>query len=190
MKKPSLVELIVKAWTLGFPMYWPESGTIESMNKAQKTLKVKVGDAIRNDVTWTDPVLPREGSKCLLIARNNKAERYTAFAFEKVDEIKTKIADTVEVDISKDQVFVNFNNLIKVSITPTGFLLDLGGKKLTIIGDVEQTGNFKTTGKVDAKMEVTAFSETPASVALSTHLTDYVDTPVGAAVTSKPKAGT
>ncbi|MBE8363435.1 hypothetical protein [Leptospira borgpetersenii] len=190
MTKPSLIELIVKAWTLGFPVFWPESGIVDSVDKVKKTLKIKIGSDIRNDVTWIDPVTPQEGSKCLLVARNNKAERYTAFAFEKVDEVKTKIADTVEVDISKDQVFVNFNNLIKVSITATGFLLDLGGKKFTIIGDVEQTGNFKTTGKVDAKMEVTAFSETPASVALSTHLTDYVDTPVGAAVTSKPKAGT
>lgn len=190
MKKQSLVDLVVKAWKLGFPMYWPESGTIESMDKVNKTLKVKVGDIFRNDVTWIDPVIPREGSKCLLVARNNKAERYTAFAFEKIDEIKTKVADTVEINISNDQAFVNFNNLIKVSITPTGFLLDLGGQKFTIMGDVEQKGNFKTSGKIDAKMEVTAFSGTSASVGLSTHLTDYTDTPVGPAVSSKPKAGT
>ncbi|WP_061235765.1 hypothetical protein [Leptospira weilii] len=190
MTKPSLIELIVKAWTLGFPVFWPESGIVDSVDKVNKTLKIKVGSDIRNDVTWIDPVIPREGSKCLLVARNNKAERYTAFAFEKIDEVKTKIADTVEVDISKDQVFVNFNNLIKVSITPTGFSLDLNGKTLKIIGDVEQTGNFKTSGKVDAKMEVTAFAEAPNSVGLSTHLTDYVDTPVGPAVTSKPKGGT
>ncbi|WP_001036449.1 hypothetical protein [Leptospira interrogans] len=190
MNKKSLVELIVKAWKFGFPMYWPESGTVESVDKTNKILKIKVGDVFRNDVTWTEPVTPREGSKCLLIARNNKSERYTAFAFEKLDEIKTKIADTVEINISKDQAFVNFNNLIQVSITPTGFLLDLNGKKFTILGDVEQAGNFKTSGKIDAKMEVTAFAETPNSVGLSTHLTDYTDTPVGPAVSSKPKAGT
>ncbi|EMJ72809.1 hypothetical protein LEP1GSC033_0302 [Leptospira interrogans str. 2002000632] len=55
---------------------------------------------------------------------------------------------------------------------------------------MEQAGNFKTSGKIDAKMEVTAFAETPNSVGLSTHLTDYTDTPVGPAVSSKPKAGT
>lgn len=188
--KPSLVELIVKAWTLGFPVFWAESGIIESVDKVKKTLKVKVGDVFRNDVTWTDPVVPQKGSKCLLISRNNKPERYTAFAFETVDEIKTTVADTVEINISKDQAFVNFNNLIKLSINSNGLLLDLNGKSLKILGNVEQTGNFKTTGKIDAKMEVTAFSETPTSVGLSTHLTDYVDTPVGPAVTSKPKAGT
>ncbi|EMO84267.1 hypothetical protein [Leptospira santarosai] len=188
--KPSLVELIVKAWKIGFPVFWAESGIVDSVDKVRKTLRVKVNEKIRHDVTWIDPVIPRKGSKCLLVARNNKAERYTAFAFEKVDEIKTKIADTVEIEISELKAFVNFNNLIQISITPTGFLLDLGGQKLTIIGDVEQMGNFKTTGKLDAKMEVTAFSGTPASVGLSSHVTDYVDTPVGPAVTSKPKAGT
>ncbi|MDV6237759.1 hypothetical protein CH379_019190 [Leptospira ellisii] len=190
MTKPSLIELIVKAWTLGFPVFWPESGIVDSVDKTNRTLKIKVGSDIRNDVTWIDPVIPREGSKCLLVARNNKAERYTAFAFEKVDEINAKVADTVEIKISQDQAFINFNNLIKVSITETEFSLDLGGKKLKILGDVEQTGDFKTSGKVDAKMEVTAFADTPNSVGLSTHLTDYVDTPIGPAITSKPKGGT
>lgn len=68
--------------------------------------------------------------------------------------------------------------------------MDLGGKPFKIQGNIEQDGDFKTTGKIEAEKEVTAFAQSSNSVGLSTHLTDYVDTPVGPSVSSKPKAGT
>ncbi|KAA1291772.1 hypothetical protein C4X99_16815 [Leptospira interrogans serovar Geyaweera] len=186
----TIISAIVRAWKIGFPMFFPKSGTVESVNKTMKTLKVKIKDDFISDVTWTEPVVPMVGSKCLLVARENLSERYTAFAFEKIDSIKTKVADQVEIEFSEFKAFVNYKNLIKVTIDETGLTLDLGVNKLKIKGDIDQEGNFKTSGKIDAKQEITAFAQTPASVGLSTHLTDYTDTPVGPSVTFKPKAGT
>lgn len=186
----TLISAIVQAWKVGFPIFFPKIGTVEFVNKTMKTLKVKIKDDSISDVTWTEPVVPMVGSKCLLVARDNMPERYTAFAFEKIDSIKTKVADQVEIEISEFKAFVNYKNMIKFTIDDTGLTLDLGVKKLKIKGDIDQEGDFKTSGKIDAKKEITAFAQTPASVGLSTHLTDYTDTPVGPSVTLKPKAGT
>nr|WP_198288172.1 hypothetical protein [Leptospira weilii] len=190
MEGRTMISAIVQAWKIGFPMYFPKSGTIESVNKIMKTLKVKIKDDFISEVTWTEPVVPMVGSKCLLVARDNMSERYTAFAFEKIDSLKTKVADQVEIEVSELKAFVNYKNMIKFTIDDTGLTLDLGMNKLKIKGDIDQEGNFKTTGKIDAKQEITAFAQSPASVGLSTHLTDYTDTPVGPSVSSKPKAGT
>ncbi|MGJ4753219.1 hypothetical protein [Leptospira kmetyi] len=190
MADRTLIQAIVQAWKIGFPMFFAKSGIIDSVDSDNKLLTVKVSEDFIHNVTWTEPVVPRTGSKCLLIARDNLEKRYTAFAFEKIDSIKTKVADQVELEIQEHKAYVNYKNMIKVTLDDDGFLLDLGGKTFKIRGNVEQEGDFKTTGKLDAKKEITAFAESSNSVGLSSHLTDYVDTPVGPSVSSKPKAGT
>lgn len=63
-----------------------------------------------------------QGSKCLLIARDNIEKRYTAFGFEKIDSLKTKIADRVEIEVNESKTFLNYNNIIKLTINDEGFL--------------------------------------------------------------------
>ncbi|EMY78426.1 hypothetical protein LEP1GSC060_2766 [Leptospira weilii serovar Ranarum str. ICFT] len=190
MADRTIIQAIVQAWKIGFPIFFPKLGIVDSVDSEKKLLTVKVAEDFIHNVTWTEHIVPRVGSKCLLIARDNIEKRYTAFGFEKIDSLKTKVADKVEVEINENKAFINYNNLIKVTLDDEGFLLDLGGKPFKIRGNIEQDGDFKTTGKVEAKKEVTAFAESSDSVGLSTHLTDYVDTPIGSSVSSKPKAGT
>ncbi|MBW0433315.1 hypothetical protein [Leptospira yasudae] len=190
MADRTIIQAIVQAWKIGFPIFFPKLGIVDSVDSDKKLLTVKIAEDFIHNVTWTEPVIPRSGSKCLLIARDNIEKRYTAFGFEKINSIKTKIADLVELEVKEDKAFINYKNIIKVTIDDEGFLLDLGGKAFKIQGDIEQDGDFKTTGKMEAKKEITAFAESSNSVGLSTHLTDYVDTPVGPSVSSKPKAGT
>ncbi|MBM9499369.1 hypothetical protein JWG44_03800 [Leptospira sp. 201903071] len=190
MADKTFIQAIVQAWKIGFPMYFPKSGIVDSINETDKILTIKSGGDFIYNVTWIEPVIPSVGSKCLLVARENLDKRYTAFAFEKIDSLKTKIADQIEVEIEENKVFINFKNTIKISLNEDALLLDLGSKKLKINGDIEQDGDFKTSGKVEAEKEITAKTNSPESVGLSTHLTDYTDTPIGPSVSSKPKAGT
>ncbi|EMI60485.1 hypothetical protein MAL08_00955 [Leptospira noguchii] len=190
MADKTIIQAIVQAWKIGFPIFFPKLGIVDSVDSENRLLTVKVAEDFIYNVTWTEPVVPMQGSKCLLIARDNIEKRYTAFSFEKIDSIKTKVADKVEIEINKNKTFINYNNIIKLTINEEGFLLDLDGKPLKIQGNIEQDGDFKTTGKMEAEKEVTAFARSSNSVGLSTHLTDYVDTPVGPSVSNKPKAGT
>ncbi|EKP06172.1 hypothetical protein [Leptospira kirschneri] len=190
MADKTIIQAIVQAWKIGFPIFFPKLGIVDSVDSEKKLLIVKVAEDFIHNVTWTEPVVPMQGSKCLLIARDNIEKRYTAFGFEKINSIKTKVADKVEIEINENKTFINYNNIIKLTINDEGFLLDLGGKPFKIQGNIEQDGDFKTTGKIEAEKEVTAFAQSSNSVGLSTHLTDYVDTPVGPSVSSKPKAGT
>ncbi|AOP32571.1 hypothetical protein A0128_00970 [Leptospira tipperaryensis] len=190
MAEKTFIQAIVQAWKIGFPMHFPKSGIVDSINESDKILTIKSGGDFIYNVTWIEPVIPRLGSKCLLVARDNLDKRYTAFAFEKIDSLKTKIADQVEIEIKESKVYINFKNLIKITLDEEALSLDLGSKKLKIKGDIEQDGDFKTKGKVEAEKEVTAKSNSSESVGLTTHLTDYTDTPIGPSVSNKPKAGT
>ncbi len=87
-------------------------------------------------------------------------------------------------------MYINFKNSVKITLNDDSLSFDLGSKKLKIKGDIEQDGDFKTKGKVEAEKEITAKANSSESIGLSSHLTDYTDTPIGPAVSSKPKAGT
>lgn len=181
----NFITAIVNAWKLGFPMYFPLSGTVESVKSIDKVLNVKTDDGILHDVTWTEPVTPTVGSKCLLVARNNSDKRYTAFAFNKIDEIKTSIAGQVDIEISADKAEISFKQQIKLTIDDTGFVITLpSGKTLKVDGDV------LVTGKLDVEKEVTAKANSAAAVGVTTHITPYTDTPAGPAESLPPKAGT
>ncbi|RHX92009.1 hypothetical protein [Leptospira stimsonii] len=190
MADKTFIQAIIQAWKIGFPMYFPKSGIVDSINESDKILTIKSGGDYIYNVTWTEPVIPRVGTKCLLVARDNLDKRYTAFAFEKIDSLKTKIADQVELELQENKVYINFKNSVKITLNDDSLSFDLGSKKLKIKGDIEQDGDFKTKGKVEAEKEITAKANSSESIGLSSHLTDYTDTPIGPAVSSKPKAGT
>lgn len=141
MADRTIIQAIVQAWKIGFPIFFPKLGIVDSVDSEKKLLTVKVAEDFIHNVTWTEHIVPRVGSKCLLIARDNIEKRYTAFGFEKIDSLKTKVADKVEVEINENKAFINYNNLIKVTLDDEGFLLDLGGKPFKIRGNIEQDGD-------------------------------------------------
>lgn len=105
MADKTIIQAIVQAWKIGFPIFFPKLGIVDSVDSEKKLLIVKVAEDFIHDVIWTEPVVPMQGSKCLLIARDNIEKRYTAFGFEKIDSIKTKIADKVEIEVNESKTF-------------------------------------------------------------------------------------
>ncbi|MCE9499163.1 MAG: hypothetical protein K8R21_01405, partial [Leptospira sp.] len=94
-------------------------------------------------------------------------------------------ADATSILLSHNEGALTFE------MKTTGIEIDLFGKTLKIKNGniVQEVGDFKTDGNVKAKLEVTALEGTPASVGLSTHLTPYLDSPVGPSVSDPPQGG-
>lgn len=190
-KARDIISAIVKAWKIGHPMHYPLSGTILSVS--QNSCKVKVRNEVKHDVTWFFKGKPLVGSKCVIISRDNSPEKYTLVEVDEYDEIEFKASKIHSVKMNQTEILVSHNNgAITWKFDSLGVELDLKGKKFTIKnGNIEQTlGDIKTTGNVKAKQEVTAFEGTPGSVGLSSHLTDYTDSPIGPSVSGPPKGGT
>ncbi len=75
MADKTFIQAIIQAWKIGFPMYFPKSGIVDSINESDKILTIKSGGDYIYNVTWTEPVIPRVGTKCLLVARDNLDKR-------------------------------------------------------------------------------------------------------------------
>ena len=85
----------------------------------------------------------------------------------------------------------NKDNKQKISLNSDGSIdidtdsktITVTGNKLVVVGDLEVTGNIKTTGTVSAGLEVTANDSTPLPVTLSghTHISAGPGDPTGSA---------
>jgi hypothetical protein len=223
----SVCKAITEAFLSEHPFYFATEGIVKSVktdtcevalkNNKQKTYK---------DVRWLPPVKPKKGSKCLLVFRDNKEERATAFCFAELDEIDTTIGKLTDLSIDDNGgVICTFSTQAKVELSSTSTKLTFGSNSIEItatgialtgqlnisgdvsitgkteitgdtklVGKVDATGDVKVTGKVDTTgdVKVTGKVDTTGDViangiSVSTHTHQYVDTPVGPAVTGLPQ---
>lgn len=192
-----LINAIVRAVKIGFPMYFPRKAEVLSVSKIKKTLEVKTDDGILTNVSFNDTIIPASGSKCTVIPKDNLPNRYVAMGFDKIDEIDMEIGETFSVSIDSTQAKLEHTFGIDLMMDSFGIEATIPFGKFIINGDVQvngditQDGDFETTGDVSADKEVTAMaSSSSTSVGLSTHLTPYQDSPVGPSVSQKPQGGT
>jgi hypothetical protein len=191
-----LIDAIVRAVKIGFPMYFPRKGEVVSVSKPKKTLEVKTDDGILSNVSFCDTIVPEKGSKCTVIPKDNLPNRYVAVGFDKIAEIDLEVGETFKVEIDSTSAILEHASGIDLTMDTFGIEMNIPFGKLVVNGDtefngdIEQNGDFETTGSIKADDEVTAKASSPgSSVGLSTHLTPYFDTPAGPAVSDKPQGG-
>jgi len=96
----SISKAITDSFLSEHPFYFATEGIVKSVKT--ETCEVALQNNKRKtykDVRWLPPVKPKVGSKCLLVFRDNKEERATAFCFAELDKIDTTIGELTDLSI-------------------------------------------------------------------------------------------
>jgi hypothetical protein len=193
-RRMNLVETIVKAWEVGYTMFYSKVGNVKSVK--DRTLSVEIEGAESAKVRHFFPGKPSSDADCVIIYPDNSAERAIAIGFSKFDEVKTAIAKKVEILINETEVSIKLGtstfkmteNLVSIECTDLKVKgkLEIDGEatlkqKLTIEDETEMKKKL-TVKEIEADDDVKV-----GSISLKTHIHSYTDTPIGPSVTQGPQ---
>ncbi|PJZ43635.1 hypothetical protein [Leptospira brenneri] len=128
----SIADDLVTIFLANFSFYWPTLATVRNVKKEPNPttadaglLTVIINNATKDDVQFFPPFIPKTGSKCLVIALDNRSDRSVAIGFNQIDKLKGKIGGTLEYELSASGLEIKLTPL-EVKINPTGVTIGTG----------------------------------------------------------------
>ncbi|MBM9546149.1 hypothetical protein JWG40_03925 [Leptospira sp. 201903074] len=88
-------------------------------------MTVIIKDAPKDDIQFFPPFIPKVGSKCLVIALDNRSDRSVAIGFNQIDKVNGQIGSILKYELSETGIKINLTPL-EVKIEPTGVTIGPG----------------------------------------------------------------
>jgi hypothetical protein len=164
-EKNDLYDIISGVINTKFPVYHVRIAKVkkitqEAVDEVPGLLTVEIEEADFYSIRWQYPIKPMLGSLCIVMFLNNKPSQGYAISFSQIEKIKTKIDETLDIEISKEKAILQFEST-KLELLPD---------KIKLTGDIEHDGDFITTGELKADKEISAMNATPSTkVTVSKH---------------------